>query len=261
VITLVDITVLKRTEAALRESEARLERRVADRTEERDELRRALTAAEEAERRRLARELHDEAGQRLTALGLGLQALSDIVPKGSEADSRAAQLRSLAESLTRELHALAVRLRPKALDDFGLEAALAALGEEWSAQTGVALDMHAATAAERLPSGIESALYRIVQEALANVAKHSGAQRASVVVERRDGSVVAVVEDDGKGFDAAAVERRGAAAQVDNESPLGLLGIRERAALLGGSVELESAPGKGTTLIVRIPIAAAAAQR
>jgi signal transduction histidine kinase len=254
VITLVDVTALKKTEAALRESEARLERRVADRTSERDELRRALTLAEEAERRRLARELHDEAGQRLTALGLGLQALSDVVPAGSEADRHAVQLRSLADSLARELHALAVRLRPKALDDFGLEAALGAYAEEWSAQCGIAVDVHATTATERLSPEIESALYRIVQEALANVAKHSGARRASVIVERREGNVVAVIEDDGQGFDARAVERRGAALQGDGSPMLGLLGIRERAALLGGKVEVESTPGKGTTLFVRIPI-------
>lgn len=254
VITLVDVTALKRTENALRESEARLEKRVAERTAERDELRRALTLAEEAERRRLARELHDEAGQRLTALGLGLQALSDVVPAGSEADRRAAQLRSLADTLARELHGLAVRLRPKALDDFGLEAALAAYAQEWSIQSGIPVDMHATTVDERLSQEIESALYRIVQEALANVAKHSGAQRASVVVERRDGNVVAVVEDDGKGFDARAVERRGGAPNGAS-TMLGLLGIRERAALLGGKVEVESTPGKGTALFVRIPIA------
>ena len=254
VITLVDVTTLKRTEAALRESEARLERRITERTAERDELRRSLTLAEEMERRRLARELHDEAGQRLTALALGLQALSDVVPPGSDADRRAAQLRSLADDLARELHALAVRLRPKALDDFGLEAALAAFAETWSAQSGIAVDVHAAIADERLSLEVESAVYRIVQEALTNVGRHSAANRASVVVERRDGHVVAIVEDDGKGFDVSDVEEQGATPQGDGSTMLGLLGVRERAALLGGSVEMESTSGKGTTLFVRIPI-------
>ena len=253
VITLVDVSTLKRTEKALRDSEGQLEQRVSDRTVERDALRRALSQAEEGERRRLARELHDEAGQRLTALGLGLKSLSDVVPPGSEADRRAEQLRGLTDTLARELHAIALRLRPKALDDFGLEAALQALAEEWSAQARIAVDVHAAEK-ERLPQEIESGVYRIVQEALANVAKHSGAKHASVVVERRDGNVVAVVEDDGKGFDVAAVERRAAAPQRDGTSMLGLLGVRERAALLGGTVELESKAGKGTTLFVRIPI-------
>jgi signal transduction histidine kinase len=93
-----------------------------------------------------------------------------------------------------------------------------------------------------------------VQEALTNVRRHSAARGASVLVERRDGHVVAIVEDDGKGFDVAAVKRRGVASEDDGDTMLGLLGVRERAALLGGSVEMESTPGKGTTLFVRIPI-------
>ena len=254
VITLVNVTTLKRTEAALRESEARLEQRVAERTAERDELRRSLTIAEEVERRRLARELHDEAGQRLTALGLGLQALSDVVPPESEAVRRAAELRSLVDALARELHALAVRLRPKALDDFGLAAALTAFAEEWSVQSGISVDVHTALGSERLPLDVESAIYRIVQESLTNVGRHSTASRASVVVEQRDGDVVAIVEDDGKGFDVAAIERQSAAPRDDGSTILGLVGVRERAVLLGGSVELESAQGRGTTVFARIPI-------
>lgn len=164
-------------------------------------LRLQLAQAEEDERRRLSRELHDEAGQHLTALALGLQALSDVAPPGSEVDRRAAELRALTGTLGRELHAVAVRLRPKALDDFGLEAALAAYAEDWSRQTGIAVDVHADVASARLPGAIESALYRIVQEALTNVARHSGATRVSVVVERRARYVVAVVEDDGRGFE------------------------------------------------------------
>jgi two-component system CheB/CheR fusion protein len=254
VITLVDVSPLKHTEKALREGESRLEQRVSERTRERDALRRALTLAEEGERRRLARELHDEAGQRLTALGLGLQSLSDVLPPGSEADRRAAQLRSLTDALARELHAVAVRLRPKALDDFGLEAALTAFAEEWSSQTSIPVDVHADPTTERLPPELESAVYRILQEALTNVAKHSGAKRASVVVERREGNVVAIVEDDGKGFDVAVIERQAAKPAFAGLAKLGLLGVRERAALLGGSVEIESKPGKGTTLFARIPI-------
>ena len=238
-----------------------VEQRVAERTVERDEARRALSAAEEAERQRLARELHDEAGQQLTALALGLDTLSRTLPVGSEASERAAQLRALTDSLSRELHALAVRLRPKALDDFGLEAAITAFTEAWSAQSGVRLDVHSEIASERLPPQVETAVYRIVQEALANVAKHSEAKHASVVVERRDGNVVAVIEDDGKGFDVASVEGQAADPGSERRTRLGLLGIRERATLLGGTVELECAPGKGTTLFVRIPVAPAPAER
>lgn len=228
------------------------ERLVVQRTAERDLLRRRLIDAEEDERRRLARELHDEVGQHLTALGLGLQALSDVAPPNSEVDRRAADLRAVVSAMGRELHALAVRLRPKSLDDFGLEAALITHADEWSRRSGIAIDLHSHVGNERLPNAIESAVYRIVQEALTNVARHSGATRAGVVVERRRGHVVAIIEDNGCGFDASAaattppagVERAG----------LGLLGIRERAALLGGKVEIESTAGAGTTLFVRIPI-------
>ena len=216
---------------------------------ERDALRHQLLQAEEDERRRLSRELHDEAGQHLTALGLGLQALSDIAPAGSEVDRRATHLRELASTLGRELHAIAVRLRPKALDDFGLEAALTAYTEEWSRQSGIRIDVHARPNAERLPSATESAIYRVVQEALTNIARHSGATHASLIVERRHGQLAVVVEDDGHGFDSENETR------VADAPGLGLLGIRERVELLGGTVTIESALGSGTSLYVRIPIA------
>lgn len=231
-----------------------IELRIAAGARERDDLRRALGAAEEAERRRIALELHDEAGQRLTAIGLGLQALSNSVPPGSEVDRRAVQLRSLADGLARELHALALRLRPRTLDDFGLETALTSFAGEWAEQTGVVVDVHAAEAAERLPPEVESTVYRIVQEALTNVARHSGATRVSVVVERADGQVVTVIEDDGRGFDPVSQERDALARADDGDPHLGLHGIRERAKLLGGSVEIESSPGHGTALSVRIPL-------
>ena len=237
-----DVTDRKRADAAAERE--RMER-------DRDGLRRQLVLSEEEERRRLARELHDEAGQHLTALGLGLQALSNVAAPGSEIDRRAAELQALANTLAVELHAIAVRLRPKALDDFGLEAALVAYSEEWSRRSGIDVDVHTSVGDARLPTAVESAIYRVVQEALTTVARHSGATHAGVVVERRDGHVTAVVEDDGRGIharDALDEHRRGSGG-------LGLLGIRERVALLGGTLDVESAPGSGTTLFVRIPLA------
>lgn len=226
-----------------------VERRVAERTAERDVLRRRLAQSEEDERRRLSRDLHDEAGQHLTALALGLQSLSDVTQPGSEIDRRATELRALAKTLGEELHAIAVRLRPRALDDFGLDEAIAVYAEDWSRQSGIHLDVHARVG-ERLPDVVESALYRIVQEALTNVARHSGARRASVVVERRDGHVVAIIEDDGRGFGAADHELT-----AEGASGIGLLGIRERVALLSGSLDVESTlEGGGTTLFVRLPV-------
>ena len=213
-------------------------------------LQRQLTVAEEAERRRLARDLHDEVGQHLTALGLGLQALSDVAPPGSDVDRRAAQLRALADTLARELHAFAVRLRPRALDDFGLEAALQSYAEEWARQSGIAIHLHASGPGVRLAPSAESAVYRIVQEALTNVARHSGAAHAGVVLECRNGYIHLVVEDDGCGFDP----ERTAQPLADRMIGLGLVGMRERTALVGGVMDIESAPGKGTTVFVRFPI-------
>ena len=220
-----------------------------------DLLRGRLALAEEEERSRLARELHDGAGQYLTALGLGLQALSDIALPGSDVDRRVEQLRSLTDRLGSELHGIAVRLRPKALDDFGLEAALTGYAQEWAQRFGIRVDMHANLGTGRLPAVMENALYRIVQEALTNIAKHSGATRAAVMVERRGGQVHTIVEDDGKGFDADAPR------QPDGKGGLGLSGIRERAELLGGVVEVESVPGKGTTLFVHFAVEDAALRR
>jgi signal transduction histidine kinase len=216
---------------------------------ERDTLRARLVQAEDDERRRLARELHDEASQHLTSLGLGLKALSDVAPPGSEIDQRADELRALVDSLGKELHAVAVRLRPRALDDFGLEAALRSYVEDWARQSGVAVDVHTAQDSTRLPGLVESTIYRIVQEALTNVLRHAEATLVSVVLERHDGQVVVVVEDDGKGFDIADI--------VDNPTlpGLGLRGIRERAALLRGTAEIESHVGGGTSIYARIPIA------
>lgn len=240
-----DVTERTRADAALRESEAR------DRTAEREEARHRLVAAEEEERRRLARELHDEAGQHLTALGLGIEALSHVTHPGSEIDRRAGQLRKLAQALATDIHSVATRLRPRALDDFGLEAAIAANVDEWVATTGIQVDVHTHLGG-RLTSIIESSAYRIVQEALTNIARHSGATFASVILERREGSLVVVVEDNGRGFDATALERRA----VRSANSLGLRGIRERAELLDGTLDIESFPGKGTTLYVRVPLTA-----
>ena len=162
-------------------------------------------------------------------------------------------LRALTNTMGRELHEIAVRLRPKVLDDFGLEPALTAFVEVWSQQSGIAVDVHARIDAARLPGAVESALYRIVQEALTNVAKHSGATRVSIVVERNDGHVHAIVEDDGRGFDPLVLSQPGSTA--DTRLPnLGLLGIQERMTLLGGTMEVESRPGAGTTLFARLPV-------
>jgi signal transduction histidine kinase len=207
----------------------------------RDALRRAVDA-QELERRRLARELHDEIGQDLTSLLLGLRTIEDAKDAAAVTGATAA-LRELVVAALHDVRRLAVELRPKALDDFGLVPALERLAQTFSEQTGMEIEVEESLAGRRLSSDAETALYRIVQEALTNVVKHAGARRVSIVLTRREGGVAAVVEDDGQGFDPD-----------DEHEGLGLLGIRERLALLDGGLEIESAPGKGTTLVAEVPL-------
>ncbi len=208
----------------------------------RDSLRRVVSA-QELERRRLARELHDETGQALTSILLGLKELEDA---GTAADvsSATARLRELVVTTLQDVRRLAVELRPKALDDFGLVPALERLVETFQEQTGIDVIMEPQLGQERLPSEIETALYRIIQEALTNVVKHAQASRVSIVLSRRGHTVSAVFEDDGRGF----------AVDETREEGLGLLGMRERLMLLDGRLLVESSSGGGTTLVAEVPI-------
>jgi signal transduction histidine kinase len=209
----------------------------------RDSLRR-LVEGQELERRRLARELHDETGQALTSVLLGLRALEDAKDE-QQVRRAAADLRELVVATLQDVRRLAVELRPKALDDFGLVAALERLVQTFSDATGIAVELQARLDEERLPSEVETTLYRIVQEALTNVAKHADARAVSVLLVRRDSSVAAVVEDDGRGFASDDADRGG----------IGLDGMRERVALLEGRLDVESSPGGGTTLVAEVPLA------
>ena len=145
-----------------------------------------------------------------------------------------------------EVHNLALEIRPTALDDLGLSAALSTYAEEWATRSGVKVDFqNAGVDGERLPPAVETAVYRVAQEALTNVQRHARASHVSLVLQRTSQGVVAVVEDDGQGFDPAA------ASQATGR--LGLLGMRERVELVEGHLTVESAPGGGTTVIARIP--------
>lgn len=208
----------------------------------RDALRRVV-AAQELERRRLARELHDETGQALTSVLLGLKAVEEAADP-AEMRAASAELRELVVQTLRDVRRLAVELRPKALDDFGLIPALERLTESFAEQTGIAVDFESALGDERLPDEIGTALYRIVQESLTNVVKHARATRVSVLVTRREGVVAAVIEDDGTGFDPGQTRDVG----------IGLLGMRERVALVDGRLEVESRHGAGTTILVEVPL-------
>jgi signal transduction histidine kinase len=208
----------------------------------RDALARVV-AAQELERRRLARELHDETGQALTSILLGLKPLEQTA--STDADRAAvASLRELVVSTLRDVRRLAVELRPSALDDFGLSTAVERLADTFRDSTGIRVDVEAYLGDPRLPMAVETALYRIVQEALANVVKHAGATHVSILLTRRQASVTAVVEDDGKGFDADEV----------GGDALGIVGMRERVGLVGGRLVVESAEGSGTTIVAEVPI-------
>ena len=207
----------------------------------RDSLRRVVEA-QELERRRLARELHDETGQALTSILLGLKGLEERMDD-SESREAAEELRELVVSTLQDVRRLAVELRPSALDDFGLVAALERLTGSFAEQTGIAVDFQTAVAEERLPEEVETAIYRIVQESLTNVVKHARARRVSILLARKDGAVKAEVEDDGQGFDPA-----------EHTGGSGLVGMRERLALLGGRLAVESAPDRGTTVAAEVPL-------
>jgi signal transduction histidine kinase len=209
---------------------------------ERDAFRRAVEG-QELERRRLARELHDETGQALTSILLGLRAL-ETAAHPDEIRAAAANVRELVVHTLQDVRRLAVELRPKALDDFGLSAAVDRLAGSVAEQTGITIDLESRLHDERLPAEVETVLYRIVQEALTNVVKHARAKNVTVLLARKDSAVTAVVEDDGRGFSTD----RGAG------DGLGLIGMRERVALVDGRLEIESSEGGGTTLVVEVPI-------
>jgi signal transduction histidine kinase len=220
---------------------------------ERNRLLNQLSAAAEEERSHLSRELHDHLGQLVTALILGLKTLE---PSASSDQAAAIdELRRTADRIAREAQHLAVNLRPPALDTLGLGRALEAQVSEWAERTGIECDFHSAVPdRERCSPEVETALYRVTQEGLNNVVKHSGANRISLILERRDAFITMILEDNGKGFDVEPT-----LASPEKAKRLGLRGMRERIALLGGTVEIESSLDNGTTLFVRVPDGAAPA--
>ena len=214
-----------------------LSRRVA-----RDALRRVVSG-QELERRRLARELHDETGQALTSILLGLRAVEEA-GSPDQMSTAASDLRELVVRTLQDVRRLAVQLRPKALDDFGLVAAVEHLVQTFSEATAIRVDLEAQLGDKRLPPEVETTLYRIVQEALTNIVKHAGASRVSILLVRRSGSATVVIEDDGEGFDPAELREEG----------MGIMGMRERVELHEGRLTVESAPGSGATLVAEVPL-------
>lgn len=266
-----DLTQRKQAEEQLRQGYAALEQRVAERTAElstlnanlesamierrraegeREQILRQLLTAQEEERRRISRDLHDQMGQEISALGLALKALEDAGMSNPQSRGHLSRAQGLANRIGLELHQLALQLRPTALDDLGLEEALTNYGQEWAQHAHIELDTHThGLDGQRLPMPIATTAFRVVQEALTNVLKHAGARSVSLIVEQRARELAITVEDDGRGFDVNSV-----LAKATAENRLGLLGMRERVALVNGTLTIESAPGRGTTILVRIAL-------
>jgi len=208
-------------------------------------LSRRLVEAQENERRIIARDLHDEAGQALVSLRIGLRLLEREIEEGGSVTGRVAELVLRTDAVIDGLHRLAADLRPVSLDHLGLDAALRQLLRSVGAKHGVEVRFKAlGFGSTRLASAVETALFRVVQEAITNVVRHAEATQVDVLVERSADRVLVMVEDDGVGFVPERVPRG---------DHLGLVGLRERAEALGGTLAVESAPGKGTTIVVEVP--------
>ena len=265
-----DLTEQKKTEEELRAHRERLEILVVGRTaelaeanetlkqqmderriieEERFELLQKIVTTQEDERRRIARDMHDSLGQQLTALRLKLASMKTELYKDGRLGESLEKLQELGKRIDSEVNFLVWELRPTILDDLGLVSALDNYVREWSRHFGIPAEFQAGRIGQkRLDPNVETNLYRITQEALNNTYKHANARNANVLIESRRGEIVLVIEDDGIGFEANEVRRVGQSGRG-----LGLIGMRERAAIIGGTIEIESSPGNGTTIFVRVP--------
>jgi PAS domain S-box-containing protein len=216
--------------------------------ESREELRRlsaSLQAVREEEKTRIARELHDELGQALTGLKMDLaQLVSQLGPEQSDAVNRAKSMHSLLDSTVASVRRIATELRPLMLDDLGLVPTIEWLAHDFSQRTGVAVELQLPAADFDVEPELSTAVFRVLQESLTNVARHADASRVGVALTGSRGGIELRVQDNGRGISPSAAH---------GTKTLGLLGMRERTAMLGGKFILESEPGVGTTIVMTIP--------
>lgn len=224
-------------------------RELINKEEARKHLLAKVMTAQEEERKRIARELHDGTSQNLTSIKIGLK----MIEESDSLDTAKETIREMQAVISKtldEVHDLALELRPSVLDDVGLIPALQRYIKDYSAKMNIKVDSHISHIGEyhMLPQ-VETAIYRIVQEALTNVAKHAEAENVSIILEVSESSLIVIVEDDGKGF-----HTRGVMHSVGKDRKLGLFGMQERASLIGGKLAIESQPGAGTTIFFEIPL-------
>lgn len=231
-----------------RQETARLYSELQEKERARTELLERTITAEEEERKRIARELHDDTSQSLSALVFAAETTTRHLGNGEEVGARLERMRELAVATLEGVHRLISDLRPTLLDDLGLAAALRWYAESRLADRGVRVHLEVAGDERRLPAGLETAVYRTAQEAITNVARHAEATNLSISLEFRETGLVAEVEDDGRGFDTAGAHR------WNGSHGLGLVGMRERMALVGGDLEIYSERGAGTRVVLRVPL-------
>jgi two-component system sensor histidine kinase UhpB len=217
-----------------------------------DQLQRTIgkvIRAQEEERRRIGRELHDETVQLLSAAAVRVGEMEERVPKSQPSlGDGLAGVRGIIVDALWEVRKIIIALRPSDLDDLGLIPAMSAYARNRLGEAGVAVEAHLERPAQRLGPEVETTVFRIAQEAVNNISRHAAAQHAIIRFSQRNGTLELNVEDDGIGFDPEQV------APSENGEGLGLLGMKERAALVGGALELTSKPGRGTSINVRIPL-------
>jgi signal transduction histidine kinase len=247
-----DARVQERTAAyeAAAKDNARLYAELRQKEQIRGELLRRVISAQEDERKRIARELHDETSQSLTALMVGL----DTVRMASaldllKANTRLQNCKSIAEILLKNIHRLVADLRPSLLDDLGLVPAIAWYGEQRLKPLGINFKLDEKGLKDRLPPSTETALFRIVQEAMTNIVRHAKATEVGVKLAREAGWVALQIADNGHGFDPQALQP----ADLHGQG-LGLRGMQERASILGGEFQLKTSPEQGTVITIRVPV-------
>jgi signal transduction histidine kinase len=218
--------------------------------EMRGELLRQIITAQEDERKRIARELHDETSQSLTGLAVSLEAVMNSLPLDPrQLKRKLRRAQSIALGTLGGIHDAIYELRPSLLDDLGLAAAVGLHAEKSLMEAGIEVKLEPADEERRLPIDVETALFRIFQEASTNIIRHARADFVRVAIHLEAGSAILAVEDNGSGFDINEV-----ANSEEKERGLGLLGMRERAEFLGGSLTIRSRPGEGTLIEAEIPV-------